>query len=77
MNTKESLAQTKVRLGIQLLDKKVPDWRSKINTKVDNNDTLVDLKFDINKFPPILSRILLMFCELHLRKIKEDSEKTK
>jgi|688.fasta_scaffold1619728_1 hypothetical protein len=43
----------------------------------ETSDNLYDITFDIKKFPNILSRMLIVFCDLHLRKIKEDTDKTK
>lgn len=40
----------------------------------DNNQT-TDVKFDIRNFPPILSRMLLHFCNLHIRKTMEEAER--
>ena len=54
----------------------IPFGGEKINEKEDNKN-VGDVKFDIRNFPNSLNRILMKFADLHLRKINEDSEKTK
>lgn len=57
----------------KLLD--VPFSGEKVSTKIENNDFVSDVKFDVRNFPPILCRMLDRFTTLHLRKIKEESKK--
>lgn len=63
----------------KLLDLPFGGQRTMISSENNNGngEQLFDLKFDIKKFPIILDRILLAFCDLHLRKIQEDTEKAK
>jgi len=51
----------------------VPYGGTKLSNKIDG---VCDVKFDVRDFPPILSRMLLRFSELHLRKITEETDKT-
>jgi len=55
----------------------VPFGGEKNNNSSSSNSSVVDIKFDIRNFPNSLNRILSKFCDLHLRKIKEDNEKPK
>lgn len=60
----------------KLLD--VPYYGDRVlSNNNETSDTLYDITFDIKKFPNILSRMLIVFCDLHLRKIKEDTDKSK
>lgn len=58
----------------KLLD--IPYGGEKSGSKNDNSESLFDVKFDIRKFPTILSKILGTFCDLHLRKLKEETGKS-
>lgn len=58
----------------KLLD--IPYDGEKTGSKSDNSDTLFDIKFNIRKFPTKLTRMLGIFCDLHLRKLKEESGKS-
>jgi hypothetical protein len=57
----------------KLLD--IPYKGEKFNEKVENNDIIIDAKFDLRMFPPILVRMLDRFSTLHLQKISEDMTK--
>jgi hypothetical protein len=50
----------------------VPYGGSRTNKNVSSEDEICDIKFDIKKFPVILSRLLLHFTDLHLRRIDEE-----
>ena len=59
----------------KLLD--VPYGGQKVSTRMDNNNLICDVKFDLRNFPPVLNRMLSKFVELHLRKQQEDKLKSK
>ena len=59
----------------KLLD--IPYGGSKLDSKMQENDIVCDVKFDLRAFPPVLNRMLQRFTELHLRKIAEDSARAK
>lgn len=54
----------------------IPYGGVKLATKPEN-ESICDVKFDVRQFPPILSRMLARFADLHLRKIQEDKDKQK
>ncbi len=53
----------------------IPYGGAKLDTKIKDNDTVCDVKFDLRAFPPILNRMLLRFTDLHIRKMAEDSSR--
>ena len=57
----------------KLLD--IPYQGVKLNEKIDNNDIVIDAKFDLRNFPPFLLRMLDRFSTLHLQRINEDLNK--
>jgi hypothetical protein len=57
----------------KLLD--IPYGGQKLNERNDNNDIVIDAKFDLRNFPPMLIRMLNRFATLHLQKLREDSTK--
>lgn len=58
----------------KLLD--IPYNGEKTGAKNDNSDTLFDIKFNIRNFPAKLNKMLDIFCDLHLRKLKEETGKS-
>ena len=57
----------------KLLD--IPYEGEKIDTKLQDNDLVCDVKFDLRNFPPVLNRMLQRFTNLHYRKMEEDKNK--
>lgn len=53
----------------------IPYEGVKMQTKINGNDLVCDVKFDLRAFPPILNRMMTHFVDLHLRKIQEDKNK--
>ena len=53
----------------------VPYGGTKLDVKMQENDSVCDVKFDLRNFPPILNRMLMRFTLLHLRKMTEDSNR--
>lgn len=57
----------------KLLD--IPYNGEKLNERNEHNDIVIDAKFDLRNFPPVLIRMINRFSTLHLQKIREDSLK--
>jgi len=53
----------------------IPYGGNKLDQKVQNDDIVSDIQFDLRKFPPILNRLLQRFTSLHIQKMKEDGSK--
>lgn len=53
----------------------IPFGGEKIDSRMQENDIVCDVKFDLRNFPPILNRMLLRFTDLHKRKMLEDSKR--
>jgi hypothetical protein len=52
----------------------IPYGGTKVNTKLDGNDMISDVNFDIRNFPPVLCRMLLLFSDLHHKKMSEAAD---
>jgi hypothetical protein len=59
----------------KLLD--IPYGGAKLDTKIQDNDLVCDVKFDLRNFPPVLNRMLSRFTDLHIRKLQEDASRMK
>ena len=57
----------------KLLD--IPYQGERLNERSENSDIIIDAKFDLRNFPPVLIRMLNRFAILHLQRIREDSMK--
>jgi hypothetical protein len=57
----------------KLLD--TPYGGQKLDSKIQENDIVCDVKFDLRVFPCILQKMLQRFTLLHLRKMSEDSNR--
>ena len=54
----------------KLLD--IPYNGAKVESRMQEDDIVSDVKFDLRSFPPVLNRMLQRFTDLHARKIAED-----
>ena len=56
----------------------IPFGGQKFDSKQqDGSEVLHTVKFDLREFPPQLNRMLDKFCDLHLSRMVEDSERVK
>lgn len=56
----------------------IPFGGQKLDSKTSSgNETVQTVKFDMREFPPCLNRMLDKFCDLHLSRMAEESERVK